>query len=53
MWTLILLAFAFVLFCIAAWNPPVARPNIIAAGLAFMALAFLVERAAGSINLPR
>ena len=43
---LILYVFAFVLFCIGAWNPPFPR-SFVAAGLAFWVLAIIFERAGG------
>ena len=43
MLTLILLVFAFVCFCLAAfWNPAPPRVNLIAAGLAFWVLSVLL-----------
>ena len=41
----ILLVFAFVIFCIAAWwnPPPPYRGNLIAAGLAFWVLSILLS----------
>jgi hypothetical protein len=40
---LILQVFAFVCFCLAAYNPPWPRPNLIAAGLAFWVLSLFVN----------
>ena len=43
MLTIILLVFAFVCFCLAAfWNPQPPRINLIAAGLAFWVLSIIL-----------
>lgn len=55
MFTLILLVFAFVLACIAAWNAPEPAPHfprLIAAALAFYFLACILDTTLVSKILP-
>jgi CHASE2 domain-containing sensor protein len=45
---LILLIFAFVLFAIASWGPPIPpRYSLVAAGLAFWSLSEILKNAPG------